>query len=128
MKFGAKRIINLSKFYKPIYGRDFDRDLHSFETDEISITDSDSMEEAWKKLDMLEAERNGYWKARIEAQRKSESPGKQANGQQPILPTMPSPIANRPIPTNPTSSSPNPNKRDATEETISSVPPGFNID
>lgn len=54
MKFSFTHKINLANI---------DRELWPYETEDISISDADSFEEAQKMVDKLVAERIGYYKA-----------------------------------------------------------------
>jgi hypothetical protein len=58
MKFSFTHKINLANI---------DRELWPYETEDISISDADSFEEAQKSVDRLVAERIGYYKAVSEA-------------------------------------------------------------
>jgi len=57
MKYSFTHKINLANI---------DRDLWPYETEDISISDADSFEEAQQKVDRLVAERLGYYKAMSE--------------------------------------------------------------
>jgi len=54
MKYSFTHKINLANI---------DRDLWPYETEDISISDADSFEEAQQKVDRLVAERLGYYRA-----------------------------------------------------------------
>lgn len=88
MKFNCKRKINISKFYKRIYGKRFDKDLHGFETEDIEVVDGDSFDEAAREADRLIAGREGYWLAKVQAQYEAEYP---------VAPA-PAPVAPAPAP------------------------------
>lgn len=63
MKFSFTRKINLANI---------DRELWPYETEDISISDADSFEEAQKMVDKLVAERIGYYRAQSDAHKASK--------------------------------------------------------
>jgi hypothetical protein len=84
MKFSFTHKINLANI---------DRELWPYETEDISISDADSFEEAQQKVDRLVAERLGYYKA-LSEQAKAAKRADTPSG----IPTRPVPTWTPPAP------------------------------
>ena len=83
MRFSITRKINLSNI---------DKEIWPYETEDISVSDADSFEEAQQKADQLVAERIGYYK-RISEESKIQKSAPAAPQPLPIQPAQSVPAA-----------------------------------
>lgn len=117
MKYSFTHKINLANI---------DRELWPYETEDISISDADSFEEAQRMVDKLVAERIGYYKAQSEqskaakrADTPSGIPSRPAPAWTPPASTTPAaPVATAPAPAVPIRPVPS----------TGGMPPEFQID
>jgi len=100
MKYSFTRKINLANI---------DRELWPYETEDISISDADSFEEAQQQVDKLVAERIGYYKAMSETHKakKADAPsGEISYTPAPASPSSPAPAPVAPAPAGPAPTAP----------------------
>jgi len=64
MKYGLTRKINLANI---------DKSLYAFETEDIIITDADTLDEAAQSMERLVAERIAFHRGRVEAMRSEKA-------------------------------------------------------
>ncbi len=114
MKYSFTHKINLANI---------DRELWPYETEDISISDADSFDEARQQVDKLVAERIGYYKAISETER-----AKRANtpsGTPTMAPVRRPPLG--PTPTAPAATAPAPAVPVRPQTAPSNVPPEFQV-
>lgn len=117
MKFSFTHKINLANI---------DRELWPYETEDISISDADSFEEAQRMVDKLVAERLGYYKA-LSEQAKAAKRADTPSG----LPSRPAPTWTPPpstTPAAPVATAPAPAVPIHPQPSTGGMPPEFQID